>query len=165
MKFLVSLYAILNATLKDCSSGTSIFSVNSMSLDPPNPAPGDRVAFFLDYSVPTPYQRLIPVQNLTFSIWDQATYVESALSNATYLMGLGGVRVTRAILTGGIGYEWNVTAEKVVDEEFAPQLQDLVTMYCKRNWKSAAQNKFPARPTMGRIRIEHYESDGDDGAQ
>jgi hypothetical protein len=53
MKFLVSLYAILNATLKDCSSGTSIFSVNSMSLDPPNPAPGDRVAFFLDYSVPT----------------------------------------------------------------------------------------------------------------
>lgn len=53
MKFLVSLYAILNATLKDCSSGTSIFSLNSMSLDPPNPAPGDRVAFFLDYSVPT----------------------------------------------------------------------------------------------------------------
>ena len=67
--------------------------------------------------------------------------------------------------TGKFGYEWNVTAEKVVDEEFAPQLQDLVTMYCKRNWKSAAQNKFPARPTMGRIRIEHYESEGDDDAQ
>ena len=67
--------------------------------------------------------------------------------------------------TGKFGYEWNVTAEKVVDEEFAPQLQDLVVMYCKRNWKSAAPNKFPARPTMGRIRIEHYESDGDDGAQ
>jgi hypothetical protein len=53
MKFLVSLYAILNATLKDCSSGTSVFGVNSMSLNPPNPSPGDRVAFFLDYTVPT----------------------------------------------------------------------------------------------------------------
>ena len=53
MKFLLSLYAVLNATQKDCSSGTSLFSLNTMSLDPPNPSPGDRVAFFLDYSVPT----------------------------------------------------------------------------------------------------------------
>jgi hypothetical protein len=53
MKFLVSLYAVLNATLKDCSSGTSVFSVNTMSLDPPNPSPGQQVAFFLDYTVPT----------------------------------------------------------------------------------------------------------------
>ena len=51
MKFL-SLYAVLNATLKDCSSGTSLFTVNMMSLDPPNPAPGQQVAFTLDYSVP-----------------------------------------------------------------------------------------------------------------
>ena len=58
-----------------------------------------------------------------------------------------------------------MTAEKVVDEEFEPQLQDLITMYCKRNWKSAAPNKFSARPTMGRIRVEYYESDGDDCAQ
>jgi len=51
MKFL-SLYAVLNATLKDCSSGTSLFTVNMMSLDPPNPAPGQQVGFTLDYSVP-----------------------------------------------------------------------------------------------------------------
>ena len=53
MKSFVSLYAILNATLKDCSSGMSLFNLNTMSLNPPNPSPGDRVAFFLDYSVPT----------------------------------------------------------------------------------------------------------------
>ena len=52
MKFLVSLYAVLNATLKDCSSGTSVFTINSMSLDPPNPSPGQKTAFFLDYTVP-----------------------------------------------------------------------------------------------------------------
>jgi hypothetical protein len=51
MKFL-SLYAVLNATLKDCSSGTSVFTVNTMSLDPPNPAPGQQVGFTLDYTVP-----------------------------------------------------------------------------------------------------------------
>ena len=52
MKFLVSLYAILNATLKDCSSGTSLFQVNSMALVPPNPSPGDNTSFTLDYTVP-----------------------------------------------------------------------------------------------------------------
>jgi hypothetical protein len=53
MKFFIALYAAFNATLKDCSFGKSVFNVNTMSLDPSNPSPGDRVAFFLDYSVPT----------------------------------------------------------------------------------------------------------------
>jgi len=51
MKYL-SLYAVLNATLKVCNSGITLFTVNTMSLDPPNPAPGQRVAFTLDYTVP-----------------------------------------------------------------------------------------------------------------
>lgn len=52
MKLLVSLYAVLNATVKDCGSGTSVFQMNAMSLDPANPAPGQRVGFSIDYTVP-----------------------------------------------------------------------------------------------------------------
>lgn len=52
MKLLVSLYAVLNATVKDCSSGTSVFTINALSLDPPNPSPGQNISFTLDYTVP-----------------------------------------------------------------------------------------------------------------
>lgn len=56
--------------------------------------------------------------------------------------------------TGKYGYLWNVKAERVVEEEFAPQLHDLITMYCKRNWKSSVPNVYPANPSLGRIKIE-----------
>jgi hypothetical protein len=51
MKLFLALYAVLNATLKDCSSGTSLLVVNKMSLEPSAPSPGQKVGFTLDYTV------------------------------------------------------------------------------------------------------------------
>ncbi len=39
-------------TLKNCASGTSVFTMNSASLVPANPAAGDVVDLHLDYTVP-----------------------------------------------------------------------------------------------------------------
>jgi len=62
------------------------------------------------------------------------------------------VSLPSSMCTGKFGYKWNVTAEKVVREEYAPQLQDLIIMYCKRHMQDATRN--PANPSMGRIKIE-----------
>jgi hypothetical protein len=38
--------------VRDCGAGTSLFTVNSVALDPMNPVPGQNVTLSLDYTVP-----------------------------------------------------------------------------------------------------------------
>jgi ML domain len=42
----------LNATVNDCSSGTSVFKLNEVDIKPVNPVPGQDVALHIDYTVP-----------------------------------------------------------------------------------------------------------------
>jgi hypothetical protein len=50
---LLSLIAvILPPVLKNCGTAATIFKINSMSLEPANPAPGELVTMNLDYTVP-----------------------------------------------------------------------------------------------------------------
>ena len=63
------------------------------------------------------------------------------------------VSLPSSMCTGKYGYAWNVKAKRIVDEEQAPQLQDLITMYCKRHFNSSEPRVFPANPTTGRITI------------
>lgn len=44
--------SLFYTTVKDCGGGMSIFTVNSVSLTPPNPTPGQDVGLTLDYTVP-----------------------------------------------------------------------------------------------------------------
>jgi hypothetical protein len=39
-------------TLRDCGAGTSVFKINSLSLTPADPKPGEKVGLNLDYTVP-----------------------------------------------------------------------------------------------------------------
>jgi hypothetical protein len=53
--FLLLLVALAEAatpTVKDCSSGTSVFTVNAASLVPADPIPGQNVTLHLEYTVP-----------------------------------------------------------------------------------------------------------------
>jgi thioredoxin 1 len=61
------------------------------------------------------------------------------------------VAITDSLAKGGYGFSWFRTAEKVVQEEFASQLQDLCLQYCKA--KSSDPSFYPANPSMGRISI------------
>jgi hypothetical protein len=51
-------YALYGATsqffgeVRDCGAGTSVFTVNSVALDPISPVPGQNVTLSLDYTVP-----------------------------------------------------------------------------------------------------------------
>lgn len=52
---LLALLGITSAappTVKDCSSGTSVFTVNAASLVPTDPTPGQNVTLHLEYTVP-----------------------------------------------------------------------------------------------------------------
>ncbi len=49
---LVALAAAAPPTVKDCSSGTSVFTVNAASLVPADPIPGQNVTLHLEYTVP-----------------------------------------------------------------------------------------------------------------
>jgi len=40
-------------TIRDCGVGTSVFKINSVSLTPTDPMPGELVAMNLDYTVPS----------------------------------------------------------------------------------------------------------------
>jgi len=60
------------------------------------------------------------------------------------------VVITDQMGVGGFGFTWFKTARRIVSEEYAKQLQDLIVMYCKRHI-SDSQN--PANPKMGRIEI------------
>jgi hypothetical protein len=40
-------------TVSDCGAGKSVFTIQGLSLDPPNPVPNDNVSLHLDYSVPS----------------------------------------------------------------------------------------------------------------
>jgi len=54
--FLLSLLSLGLApapTVKDCSAGKSLFTLNTASLSPPNPIPGQYVQFHIDYTIPT----------------------------------------------------------------------------------------------------------------
>ena len=57
------------------------------------------------------------------------------------------------------GYGFVKTAPKVVAEEFATQIHDVVALYCSRNRDNPLKN--PANPAMGRINILNAE-DGDE---
>ncbi len=52
---------------------------------------------------------------------------------------------------GSYGYTWLKEAERVVEEEYASTLQDLIRMYCKRNRKNP--KAYPANVEGGRIKI------------
>jgi hypothetical protein len=40
------------ATVKDCAPGSSLFTINAASIQPPSPTPGEVVNLHLEYSVP-----------------------------------------------------------------------------------------------------------------
>eukprot|EP01038_Epipyxis_sp_PR26KG_P013996 gene13996-18771_t len=58
------------------------------------------------------------------------------------------VAVADSMGTGDYGFTWMKTAPRIVDEEFAMTLQDLMLMYCKRQSENVVAN-----PKMGRINI------------
>ena len=66
------------------------------------------------------------------------------------------VAITDSLAKGGYGFTWFKTAETIVQEEFASQLQDLCLQYCKA--KSADPSLYPANPTLGRISISRGTS-------
>lgn len=50
---LLTLFSVAAAvTLRDCGDGKALFTLNSQSIDPPEPTPGSTVVFNLDYTVP-----------------------------------------------------------------------------------------------------------------
>jgi len=61
------------------------------------------------------------------------------------------VAITDKMGIGGFGYTWLKDARRILSEEHASQLQDIVLMYCKRHTNEAGF--FPANPKMGRITI------------
>ena len=91
LKFAVSLYAVLNATVKDCGSGKSVFTVNTMSLDPPNPAPGQRVGFTLDYTVPynTTVTDGTTTYDVSYNFIPMSPTTQSLCSNVPCPLGAG----------------------------------------------------------------------------
>lgn len=55
LKFLSSLFtarAAFGASVRDCSSPTALFKLNSVGLEPANPALGSTISLSLDYTVP-----------------------------------------------------------------------------------------------------------------
>ena len=53
MRGLLALLTVITPPLlKDCGAGKSLFKINSMSLSPVDPMPGDIVTLNLDYTVP-----------------------------------------------------------------------------------------------------------------
>jgi len=61
------------------------------------------------------------------------------------------VAITDKMGIGGFGFTWFKEARRILSEEHASQLQDIVLMYCKRHFNEAGF--FPANPVMGRITI------------
>lgn len=53
------------------------------------------------------------------------------------------------------GYSFIKKAPRVVHEEFASQIHDIISMYCERNRENPSKN--PANPTMGRITVLQVE--------
>jgi len=60
------------------------------------------------------------------------------------------VVITDQMGIGNYGFTWYKTARRIVSEEHANQLQDLILMYCKRHINDS---QCPANPKMGRIEI------------
>ena len=54
ISFLLGLF-MTTPTIRDCAPGTSLFLVNSVSLNPSTPMPGEKVSLHLEYTVPTGY--------------------------------------------------------------------------------------------------------------
>ena len=44
---------IVPPTVRDCGAATSVFKINSVSLTPADPKPGEKVGLNLDYTVPS----------------------------------------------------------------------------------------------------------------
>jgi hypothetical protein len=44
---------VVAPTVRDCGVGTSVFKINSVSLNPTDPKPGEKVGMNLDYTVPS----------------------------------------------------------------------------------------------------------------
>lgn len=61
------------------------------------------------------------------------------------------VGISHLNAAGGFGYDWFKTAPRIIDEEHAPQFQDIITRYC-RMYKTDP-SRYPANPPMGRITI------------
>ena len=61
------------------------------------------------------------------------------------------VSMTSTFAKGKYGFDWLERAPRVIDEEFAPQLIDLVQMYCLRY--KGKPGKYPAVATTGRIKV------------
>jgi hypothetical protein len=53
--FLLGLLSVaaVPPTVKDCSSGTSVFALNAVGLVPADPTPGETVTLHLEYTVPS----------------------------------------------------------------------------------------------------------------
>jgi thiol-disulfide isomerase/thioredoxin len=70
------------------------------------------------------------------------------------------VAVTDSLVKGGYGFGWFKHAKRLIEVEFAAQLQDLVLQYCKAKSLDPDSSAFPASPASGRITILRAHSIG-----
>lgn len=49
---LVLTSSIFYATVKNCGVGTSLFTLNEVTITPSSPLPGDNVSLYIDYTIP-----------------------------------------------------------------------------------------------------------------
>jgi len=61
------------------------------------------------------------------------------------------VATTNQMAKGGFGFDWMKRAPRIVEEEYAMQIQDVIIMYCKKYCKDPNRK---ANPRMGRITIK-----------
>ena len=62
------------------------------------------------------------------------------------------VAITAQLGLGQYGFSWMKNAPRVVEEEFAMLIQDIVVMYCRKHVNDPLA--YPAEPTLGRITIQ-----------
>jgi len=61
------------------------------------------------------------------------------------------VAITDTLSEGGFGITWMKNAPRIVEEEYAAQIQDLIELYCKTHIND--KKYYPANPSLGRITI------------
>ena len=70
------------------------------------------------------------------------------------------VAITAQLGLGQYGFSWMKNAPRVVEEEFAMLIQDIVVMYCRKHVNDPLA--YPAEPTLGRITIQWDDASGID---
>lgn len=95
----------------------------------------------------------------TITVAKKDSGAENTVSNVKFddkpidLDHMYSVATTDEMAKGGYGYTWMKEAPRIVHEEYAMQIQDVVLMYCKSHMH--ADKNSTANPSMGRITINY----------